>query len=132
IWDPKENKVVGLAGSGRSPQGLSLEMARSKAVNGGLPKFGAVSVSTPGAVDAWWTLHQRYGRLKWEGLFAPAIHIAEAGKPVPDMIPPSIRDGMANYRRLRANIEEIDNAVHTYGEGPVGGGVFRNPDLART
>ena len=83
IWDPKLGKVVGLAGSGRSPKSLTLETARARAKNGVLPALGAISVSTPGALDAWWTLHQRYGKLKWAELFEPAIHLAESGVPVP-------------------------------------------------
>jgi gamma-glutamyltranspeptidase/glutathione hydrolase len=132
LWDPKQGKVVGLAGSGASPRKLTLEIARSRAKNGSLPPVGAIPVSTPGACDAWWTLHQRYGRLKWADLFAPAIHMAEAGTPVPDMIAHYIRGGMAAFRNRRAAIEEFDNAIHTYGDGPANGAVFRNPDLART
>jgi gamma-glutamyltranspeptidase / glutathione hydrolase len=132
LWDPKQGKVVGLAGSGASPRKLTLEIARSRAKNGALPPTGAIAVSTPGAVDAWWMLHQRYGRLKWADLFAPAIHMAEAGTPVPDMIAYYIRSNMAVFRSKRAQIEELDNAIHTYGDGPATGGVFRNPDLART
>jgi gamma-glutamyltranspeptidase/glutathione hydrolase len=132
LWDPKQGKVVGLAGSGGSPRKLTLEIARSRAKNGALPPVGAIPVSTPGAVDAWWMLHQRYGRLKWADLFAPAIHMAEAGTPVPDMIAYYIRSNMAIFRSKRAQIEELDNAIHTYGEGPATGGVFRNLDLART
>src|SRR5580700_2731222 len=62
LWDPTQRKVVGLAGSGASPRKLTLEIARSRAKNGSLPPVGAIPVSTPGACDAWWTLHQRYGR----------------------------------------------------------------------
>ncbi len=83
IWDPAQRKVVGLAGSGRSPRALTLEIARSRAVNGALPAYGAVSVSVPGALDGWWTMHRRYGRLPWRDLFAPAIRLAEEGTPVP-------------------------------------------------
>jgi gamma-glutamyltranspeptidase / glutathione hydrolase len=132
LWDPSQKKVVGLAGSGASPRKLTLDIARSRAKKGTLPPVGAVAVSTPGVCDAWWTLHQRYGRIKWADLFAPAIHMAEAGTPVPDVIAHYIRSAMANFRRHRADIEEIDNALHTYGDGPAAGGVFRNPDLART
>src|SRR5437763_12441600 len=64
IWDPKLKTVVSLAGSGRSPKALTLDVARSRAKNGALPAYGAISVSVPGALDAWWTLHQRYGKLK--------------------------------------------------------------------
>ena len=113
LWDPKQGKVVGLAGSGASPRKLTLEIARSRAKNGSLPPVGAIPVSTPGACDAWWTLHQRYGRLKWADLFAPAIHMAEAGTPVPDMIAYYIRSNMAIFRAERAEIEELDNAIHT-------------------
>ncbi len=136
IWDPKQRKVVGLAGSGASPRGLSLEMVRSRARGGVLPPLGAVSVSVPGAVDAWWTMHQRYGRLPWAQLFEPAIAHAEAGAPVPDIIAYYIRRSMAAFRRPGNGIEETANALRTYGladgKGPATGQVFRNPDLART
>lgn len=132
LWDPKQSKVVGLAGSGASPRKLTLETVRSRAHNGALPPVGAVAISTPGVCDAWWMLHQRYGRLKWADLFEPAIHMAEAGMPVPDVIAYYIRLAMTAFRSRRAEIEELDNAIHTYGDGPAAGGVFRNPDLART
>ena len=77
VWDPKAGKLMGMASSGRSPKSLSLATVRAHAVNGHIPAFGAVSVSTPGALDGWWTLHQRYGKLKWAELFEPAIHACE-------------------------------------------------------
>ena len=135
LWDPKLGKVVGLAGSGQSPRALSLETARSRAVDGHLPAHGAVSVSVPGAVDAWWTLHQRYGRLPWARLFEPAIHLARTGAPVPDVIANAIRRNMEIFTRPGSGVEETANALHTYAPGgasPAVGGVFRNPDLART
>jgi len=132
LWDPAQKKVVGLAGSGRSPRGLSLETVRSRAKNGALPALGAVAVSVPGAVDGWWTLHQRYGRLKWAELFEPAIAYAEAGVPVPEVISYYMRRNLAAFLRPGAGVEETANALHTYGKGPGVGEIFRNPDLART
>jgi gamma-glutamyltranspeptidase/glutathione hydrolase len=135
LWDPKLGKVVGLAGSGESPRALSLEIARSKAVDGHLPPHGAVSVSVPGAVDGWWTLHQRYGKLPWAKLFEPAIHLARHGAPVPDVIAYYIRANIKAFTAPDSGVEETANALHTYapgGETPAVGGVFRNPDLART
>lgn len=135
IWDPRLGKVVGLTGSGRSPQALTLEIARARARNGALPPLGAVTVSTPGALDAWWTLHQRYGKLRWADVLAPAIDIAENGVPVPPIIANYIRLNLAVFRRPGMGIEETANAFHTYapnGEAPAVGAVFRNPDLART
>jgi gamma-glutamyltranspeptidase/glutathione hydrolase len=135
LWDPNIKKVVGMAGSGRSPQKLTLEIARSRAVNGALPGLGAIAVSTPGAVDGWWTLHQRYGKLKWAELFEPAIHLCETGVGVPQIIAHYIRRNLAAFVRPNSGVEETANAMHTYaptGKSPEEGGFFRNPDLART
>ena len=135
LWDPKAKKVVGLAGSGRSPKALSFDLAQRRTKNGVLPPVGAVTVSVPGAVDAWWSLHQRYGKLKWAELFEPAIHHAETGVPVPDMIAWYIGRALTSFRRPGTGIEEIENALKTYAPGgtmPSAGGIFRNPDLART
>lgn len=136
LWDPKARKVVGLAGSGASPRGLSVETVRARARNGVLPPLGAIAVSVPGAVDAWWTLHQRYGKLPWADVLAPAIALAERGAPVPDIIAWYIRRSLAGFTRAGAGVEETANALRTYGladgKGPLPGGVFRNPDLART
>ena len=135
LWDPKAAKVVGIAGSGRSPQNLTLDIARSRAKNGALPPLGAVAVSVPGALDCWWTLHQRYGKLKWAELLAPAIGLAEGGVPVAPVIATYIRAGLRNFTRPGSGVEDPSNAVHTWapgGETPAIGQVFRNPDLART
>ncbi len=135
LWDPKLSKVVGLAGSGRSPQGLSLETVRARSPGDVPPKLGAISVSTPGALDAWWTLHQRYGKLPWAELFAPAIHLCETGVPVPQIIGYYIKRNMAAFVRPRSGVEETANAAHVYapnGHAPSEGDVFRNPDLAKT
>jgi gamma-glutamyltranspeptidase/glutathione hydrolase len=135
LWDPKLGKVVGLAGSGRSPKGLSLETVRSRAKKGVIPAHGAISVSTPGALDAWWTLHQRYGKLTWAELFQPAIHLCENGVPVPQIIGFYIKRNLAIFQHPSSGVEETANAMHTYapsGHAPGEGDVFRNPDLART
>ena len=135
LWDPKASKVVGIAGSGRSPRSLSLETVRARAKGGTLPPYGAVTVSVPGTVDAWWTLHQRYGKLKWAELFEPAIAYAEGGAPVPAVIAYYMRRAIANFTAPGKGIEEVANAVATFAPGgrtPEVGDIFRNPDLART
>jgi gamma-glutamyltranspeptidase/glutathione hydrolase len=135
IWDPKLNKVVGLAGSGRSPKALTLETVRSRAKNGALPAYGAVTVSVPGALDAWWNLHQRYGKLKWAELFEPAIHYCETGSPAPQIIGAAIEHNLAAFIKPGSGVEETANAMHTFapnGQIPKEGTVRRNPDLART
>ncbi|HEX4152370.1 MAG TPA: gamma-glutamyltransferase family protein [Steroidobacteraceae bacterium] len=135
IWDPKMSKVVGLAGSGRSPKSLSLETVRGRSPHGLIAPYGAIAVSTPGVPDAWWSLHQRYGRLPWPQILEPAIDMCESGVPVPQVIAYHLKRDLEALRDPRSGVEEWANAVHTYaplGRTPNEGEIFRNPDLART
>jgi gamma-glutamyltranspeptidase/glutathione hydrolase len=135
LWDPKLGKVVGLEGSGRSPKALSLETVRERSPEGVISPLGAVTVSVPGALDAWWTLHQRYGRLAWAELFEPAIALCEAGAPVAQIIGRYLRGNLLAFSRPGSGVEETANANHVFapsGAAPIEGDVFRNPDLART
>jgi gamma-glutamyltranspeptidase/glutathione hydrolase len=135
LWDPKAAKVVGLAGSGRSPKSLSLETVRARSPKGTISALGAISVSVPGALDAWWTLHQRYGKLPWKELFEPAVALCESGVPLPQIIGYYIRRNLDIFNRPGAGIEETANANLTYAPGgqlPAEGVVFRNPNLAHT
>lgn len=135
LWDPKTKKVEGLNGSGRSPKGLSLDTVRSRAKNGLIPSHGAISVSVPGAVDAWWTLHQRYGKLPWKDLFAPAIAHAEMGAPVSQNVAYYLGRSLVNFTKPGSGIEEVENFKKVWaGQGatPREGEVFKNPALGRT
>ncbi|MCR5877488.1 gamma-glutamyltransferase [Phenylobacterium sp. J367] len=138
LWDPKTRKVVGLNGSGRSPRGLSLETVRARATKAGMiPSHGAISVSVPGAVDAWWALHQRYGKLEWAHLFAPAIAHAEDGAPVTQNVAYYLERSQKNFTRSGSGIEEVQNFLSVWtkdfdGRTPREGEVFKNPALAWT
>jgi gamma-glutamyltranspeptidase/glutathione hydrolase len=135
LWDPKAGMVMGLAGSGRSPKSLSLATVRARSIKGTIAPVGAISVSVPGALDAWWTLHQRYGRLPWKDVLEPAISLCESGVPVPPVISYYIHRNMELFNEPGHGIEEVANANRTYapnGHTPKVGEVFRNPDLART
>ena len=139
VWDPKTQKLEGMASSGASPKGLSLETVqqRSVVVDGKhvIPPYGAVAVSVPGALGGWWALHERYGKLKWAELFEPAIHACENGSPAPQIIGWYIKRNVAAFLRPGAGVEETQNMLHTYapgGRAPNEGEVRRNPDLAKT
>ncbi|WP_280632280.1 gamma-glutamyltransferase family protein [Jeotgalibacillus proteolyticus] len=82
IWDQKDKDVTALNGSGRSGSEALRSFYHEKGYDT-IPSRGPLSANTvPGTVDAWWTMHQRYGKLKWEELFETAIHYAEKGFPV--------------------------------------------------
>ena len=135
LWDPKTRKVVGLNGSGRSPANLTLEIQRQRAKNGHIAAYGATAVSVPGCVDAWWQLHQRYGKLPWKQLFGPAIKYAEEGAPVAQTIAYYINASFKRFTDPKTGIEEVENFRKIWapeGRPPREGEVFRNPALART
>jgi gamma-glutamyltranspeptidase / glutathione hydrolase len=135
LWDTQERKVVGINGSGRSPANLTLETVRKRAGNKRLlPGVGAIAVSVPGTVDAWWELHQRYGKLPWKKLFDHVIGYAEEGEPVAQTVAYYL-DISLNKFTTTPGIEEIENFRKIWapqGRTPVEGEVFRNPALAQT
>src|SRR4051812_28490756 len=133
LWDPQAKKVVGINGSGRSPASLSLETVRGRAKNGLVPAYGAIAVSVPGTVDAWWQLHQRYGKLPWKRLFDPAIEYATEGAPISQTVAYYINASFKKVTSADVGIEEIENFRKIWapnGHPPAEGDVFRNPALA--
>lgn len=135
LWDPSARKVVGLNGSGRSPANLSLDTVRSRAKKGAIPSHGAIAVSVPGTVDAWWQLHQKYGKLPWTRLFDPAITYAQEGAPVAQTVAYYLNISLKRFTGGELPIEETDNFRKIWapeGHTPREGDVFRNPALART
>ncbi|MFA7262816.1 MAG: gamma-glutamyltransferase [Caulobacter sp.] len=135
LWDPKTKKVVGLNGSGRSPRALTLETQRARSKNGHIASFGAIAVSVPGAVQAWWDLHGKFGKLPWKDLFAPAIAHAEEGAPVSQNVAYYLAASFRRFNNPTSNIEEVVNFNRVWaaeGRTPREGELFRNPALAST
>ena len=136
MWDPASRKVLGLNGSGRSPKGLTLAEQRKRAnAKGLINSFGAVSVSVPGAVDAWWTLHQKFGKRPWKDLFQPAIRHATEGAPVIQNVAFYVGASQRTFNKPENHIEEVENFNRIWapnGKTPREGEVFRNPELANT
>jgi gamma-glutamyltranspeptidase/glutathione hydrolase len=136
IWDPKTNKVHGLNASGRSPRGQSLEDLTKRLGPGKpIPSHGSLSVTVPGAVDGWFELHGKFGKLSMEQVLAPAINYARDGFPLSPFIAKGWAGNFRRFDQLGGVIEELENAKKTYlidGKPPVAGQIFRNPDLANS
>ena len=83
LWDGKA--LHGLNASGRAPQAWTpgYFQARHGADAATPPKRGIDSVTVPGAVSAWVSLSDRFGKLPFADLMAPAIALAEDGYCVP-------------------------------------------------
>ncbi len=135
VWDPKTKHLYGYNGSGRSPKGRTLaDMKRKLDGNNNVPYFGSLSVTVPGAVDGWYALHDKFGKLPMADLLAPAVAYARDGFPVSQFIAALWAANMESLA-FSPEVEEFENAQKTYlvnGAPPVQGQVFKNPDLART
>ncbi|HEX4510411.1 MAG TPA: gamma-glutamyltransferase family protein [Burkholderiaceae bacterium] len=86
VWDGE--RLQGLNASGGAPAAWTPAWFRARhgAAASTPPVRGWDAVTVPGAIAAWAALSQRYGRLPFEDLMAPAIEIAERGYAVPPIV----------------------------------------------
>jgi gamma-glutamyltranspeptidase/glutathione hydrolase len=127
VWDAENRELTGLNASGRAPAAMTIEYFRDNGMES-IPPLGPLPVSVPGAVDGWYELHGRYGRLPMTEILAPAIEYARNGFPVSEVI--------AYYMgRNKRHVEAYPGFAETYmpdGDTPKKGEIFRNPRLAKT
>jgi gamma-glutamyltranspeptidase/glutathione hydrolase len=130
VWDG--GRLHGLNASGRAPAAWTPAYFRSKYGDGAqtVPRRGWDAVTVPGAVSGWVALSQRFGRLPFAELLAPAIEIAERGYAVPVVV----RQKWA----AAAELAEITGqpgfaeAFLPFGRAPVVGERFALPAAARS
>ncbi|HJV70518.1 gamma-glutamyltransferase family protein [Ideonella sp.] len=86
VWDGQ--RLQGLNASGHAPQAWTPSYFRGRHGPDGKapPARGWDAVTVPGAVSAWVALSQRYGKLPFADLMAPAIEVAERGYAVPVIV----------------------------------------------
>ncbi|MDP5458988.1 gamma-glutamyltransferase [Alishewanella sp. SMS8] len=132
IWDAKTGRLHGLNASGRSPMGLSYDTLKAELDKLGrqdLPPHGMLPISVPGAVDGWFEMHQKFGKLSMPKILQPTIQYAEKGFPVTELI--------AYYwdRSVPILSKQPGDFSGTYtinGRAPAKGEIFKNPALANT
>jgi gamma-glutamyltranspeptidase/glutathione hydrolase len=127
VWDPESRKLRGLNGSGRSPRSLTLARFRELGLDR-IPSFGPLSISVPGAVDGWFVLHARFGKLPMKELLEPAIFYASEGFPVSEII----ADAWAANARGLSVFPGFAETFLPDGRPPAKGDIFRNEGLAAT
>jgi gamma-glutamyltranspeptidase / glutathione hydrolase len=133
VWDGQAN---GIHSIGAAPAGATIEAIRTAIADGhgdpevslpgtgGMPTYGALPVTVPGAVAGWFHLLQRWGSRPFGEVAAPAIALAEGGFPVSE-------HAAAYPRRAAEHLGTQPHWAATYG-GMRGGARFVQPDLART
>jgi gamma-glutamyltranspeptidase / glutathione hydrolase len=98
LWDGKGRDTAsggqlhGLNASGTAPAAWDAAYFKRKYGDGvthsmsSPPKRGIDSVTVPGAVASWMAMSQRFGKLPFADLLAPAIDVAERGYLVPTVV----------------------------------------------
>jgi len=131
VWDARTRRLYGLNASGRSPKSLSLQKLRELLKAQGLerlPPHGPLPVSVPGAVDGWFELHDKFGRLPMKDLLKPAIRTAREGHPVAELIAYYWARSVPRLSKFPGFTEQMTLA----GQAPRKGEIWKNPNLART
>ncbi len=128
LYAPKgKMPPVGFNGSGRAPAAADLGWYLEREFQA-IPVDGPHSVTVPGAVDAWWRLHDAFGRLEFAALLEPAIGYARSGYVVHERVG---HEWQTSADRLKK--DETARAIFLpSGRVPRVGEVMANPDLART
>ncbi len=131
LWDGEQ--LQGLNSSGVAPAAWNVEYFKRKygVSSHGLAKMpmrGWDTVTVPGVVAGWASLHERYGKLPFESLFEPAIEIGERGFSVPPVV-------HRKWVAAAAELKDQPGFAQTFmpeGRAPHIGELFSLPDAART
>jgi gamma-glutamyltranspeptidase/glutathione hydrolase len=143
IYIAKEHKIYALNASGKAPTGATVERfaklgytwnPKNWGPGSGMPAYGILPVTVPGAAWGWQAVLQRFGKLTFKEVLQPAVDYAQNGFPISERIAHDWR--MPNALPLQKCCTEQDpDSIKTWyvkGAPPPPGQIFKNPDLART
>ena len=122
IYMAKTGEFLGLNASGWAPKALDIEHLASKDIEA-MPRRGIYSVTVPGVVAGWDALAGRLGKLPLSEILAPAIHYAENGFPLSEVI-------ASGWKRSEEMLASHPNSKKTFlidGRAPKAGEVFKKP-----
>jgi len=123
LWDGTD--LHGLNASGRSPAAWTADRFAGLSE---MPFHGWESVTTPGAVSAWVALSDRFGKLPFADLFAPAIEYAKNGHPVSPIV-------AQLWARAADMLSDQPGFAQTFlptGRAPIAGEIFKSAGHARS
>jgi len=127
IYLAKQNKIVGMNGSGKSPGRANISFFHEKGMKE-IPSVGILPVTVPGALHGWAEAVEKYGKLSLSEIFEDAINYAENGFPVTEVI-------AGEWKNSEDVLHAHKNSARSYlmnGKAPKPGQVFRNHELAHS
>ena len=123
IWS--RGKLFGLNGSGKSPRAWTYQRFSGLTE---MPRYGWDSVTVPGAVHAWLTLSNKFGRLPFADLFVPGMEYAQKGFLVSPITAARWSEAQVAYR----DYPDFCKTFLPTGTSPLAGELFCCPDQAAT
>jgi gamma-glutamyltranspeptidase / glutathione hydrolase len=123
VWD---GELHAYRGVGRAPAAATAEFVRAQSGEAEMPTFGPHPVTVPGAVEAWFTLIEKFATRSFGELAQRALHYAEEGFPL-------TRRGAWFFARSNQLYDHfgLPDFHEAYGDLAPGDWV-RQPGLART
>ena len=120
-------KPIAVNGSGIAPKKATLNYFRERKINK-IELTSPHAVTIPGAVHAWYTMHQKYGKLEFKELFFSAENYARNGFPIHEI---TAKIWNENFEKLSNNqsskkIFIKNNSTYKFGE------IHKNIQLADT
>lgn len=126
-YDAKTKEVTAINGSGAAPRKASIDVFK-KLGHETIPNDGMLSVSVPGAVDAYFEGLRLFGTMKFEDLVEDAIDLARNGCPVSEKV----------HRHMKTDYDKLmrypsSKSVYLKGDNPYQvGELIYYPELADT
>lgn len=123
----KGNKPISVNGSGIAPQKNNMDFFESKNIKN-IETTSPHSVTIPGAIHAWYSMHQKFGNLDFKELFIAAENFARNGFPIHEVV---AKNWLNNEDKLKQHpttnsIFLKNNRAYVFGE------THKNINLADT
>ena len=121
------NKPISVNGSGIAPKKSNLDYFESKNIKK-IDNTSPHSVTIPGAIHAWHSMHERFGKLEFKELFIGAENYARNGFPIHEVVAKSWFNNMEKLKQHQttSSIFLKNNRSYTFGE------IHKNLNLADT
>src|SRR5688500_2887020 len=126
-YDAKTKKVYTLNGAGRAGSKATPALFASRNLKD-VPNSGIMSVSVPGAPQAWADALQRFGTIPLSKALEPAIKYAEQGFPMTPRLAADFREA----NRKLTNDPELNRTFMPGGAIPDVGTTLRQTDLGKS
>ncbi len=134
IYNPHTGEIKGINALGVAPTGATAEFFKGQGMQYP-PEFGPLSAVTPGTPGGLMVMLAEYGRLSLAEVLAPSIQMAE-GYPIETVQADNIerrREMLSQWPdSKRVFLPHLDESDPSKRAAPVGGEVFRQPELQAT